>query len=72
MHVLNLRAQNAQNIMTSTRMHRYSCEPSRSSAYSDDIRWRIVWQKEIMKLSDKEVAANLCIVRQNIFHQTTF
>ena len=46
--------------MTSIR-HRYSCEPSRTSAYNDDIRWRIVWQKEVMKLSDKEVATNLCI-----------
>ena len=39
----------------------YSCEPKRSSAYSDDIRWRIIWQKEVLKLTDKEVAANLCI-----------
>ena len=46
--------------MTSIR-HRYSCEPSRTSAYNDNIRWRIVWQKEVMKLSDKEVATNLCI-----------
>ena len=38
----------------------YSCEP-KSSAYSDDVRWRIIWQKEVLKLTDKEVAANLCI-----------
>ena len=38
----------------------YSCEP-KSSAYSDDIRWRIIWQKEVLKLTDKEVAVNLCI-----------
>ena len=26
---------------------RSSCEPMRTSAYSEDIRWRIVWQREI-------------------------
>ena len=39
----------------------YSSEPKRSSAYSDDVIWRIIWQKEVLKLTDKEVAANLCI-----------
>ena len=45
--------------MTSSIRHRYSCEPSRASTYGDDTRWQIVWQEEVMKLSDKEVASNL-------------
>jgi len=26
---------------------RSSCEPMRTSAYSEDIRWRMVWQREV-------------------------
>lgn len=38
-----------------------SCEPSRSSAYSEDIRWRVVWQSLALQLPIKQVAMNLCI-----------
>ena len=38
-----------------------SCEPTRSSAYSEDLRWRIVYQKEGMGLSYTEVAKNLSV-----------
>ena len=36
-----------------------SCEPSRSSAYSNDLRWRIVWQTLALRLHPKQVASNL-------------
>ena len=38
-----------------------SCEPLRSIAYSDDLRWKVVWQGEALTLSCEEVARNLCI-----------
>ena len=38
-----------------------SCQPSRSSAYSEDIRWRVVWQSEALGYSPIEVAENLNI-----------
>ena len=36
-----------------------SCEPGRTSAYSQDLRWRMVWQKEAQGRTCKEVALNL-------------
>ena len=36
-----------------------SCEPRRTKAYSEDLRWRIVWQRESLRKSCKEVATNL-------------
>jgi transposase len=36
-----------------------SCEPGRRKAYSEDVRWRIIWQKEVMGLTVREVASNL-------------
>ena len=53
-----------------------SCESSRSSAYSEDLRWRMVYQKEGMGLSYTEVAKNLivdqCIVKRvvKLFNDT--
>ena len=38
-----------------------SCEPSRQTAYSEDLRWRVVHQRETLGLSYKEIAKNLCI-----------
>ena len=38
-----------------------SCEPNRCSAYSDDLRWRIVYQRTALGLSYREIAANLCV-----------
>ena len=37
-----------------------SCETARN-AYSDDLRWRIVWQTMALRLPIKRVALNLCI-----------
>ena len=36
-----------------------SCEKGRTSAYSTDIRWRIVWQKEALLQSSAAIANNL-------------
>ncbi len=36
-----------------------SCEPSRTSAYSEDLRWRIVWQREGLNKKCKDIASNL-------------
>ena len=35
-----------------------SCEPGRKSAYSSDLRYRIIWQRIAMKLSVRKVAHN--------------
>ncbi len=43
------------------KMSKHSCEPARSSAYSEDLRWKIVWQREGLELTLDEVAANLCV-----------
>ena len=40
-----------------------SCERTQSSAYREDFRWRIVWQKEGLKYSNKMISANLNIRR---------
>ena len=49
-----------------------SCEPKRCSAYSDDLRWRMVWQKEGLGLSHRDVATNLsvdkCTVKRIVDH----
>ena len=53
-----------------------SCEPRRSSAYSNDLRWRIVWQTLALNLPTDQVARSLGIdestVRRvvNIFNTT--
>ena len=48
-----------------------ACETSRSSAYSEDLRWRIVWQREAMNLSVREVAGNLCVDPSTVSRMTT-
>ena len=40
-------------------LYKYSAEPSRSSAYSCDLRWRIVYQHLGMGLSCRDVAKHL-------------
>ena len=37
----------------------YSCEPGRKSAYSNDLRWRMVWQREVLGYKYQTVATNL-------------
>ena len=38
-----------------------SYEPMRTSAYSEDIRWRMVWQREVQGFTLKRVARNLSV-----------
>ena len=38
-----------------------SAEPKRSASYSNDLRWRIVWQKIAMDLPFRVIARNLSI-----------
>ena len=39
----------------------HSCEPGRKAAYSEDIRWRMVWQRQVQGLTLDQVATNLCV-----------
>ena len=36
-----------------------SCESARSAAYDEDLRWRVVWQKEGLGLNDDRIASNI-------------
>ena len=38
-----------------------SCEPGRTRAYSEDVHWRKVWQREIQELPLAKVAENLSV-----------
>ena len=38
-----------------------SCQKKRSSAYSEDLRWRIIWQKFALDHTSLEIAENLNI-----------
>ena len=40
-------------------LNMFSYERQRTSPYSEDLRWRIVWQKEALGLKTSEVAARL-------------
>ena len=44
----------------------YSCEKGRSSAYSEDMRWRMVWQKEALGKSLAKVSKNLGMDKSTI------
>ena len=35
------------------------CEPGRKAAYHEDLRWRMIWQKEVIGPSIREAAKNL-------------
>ena len=43
-----------------------SCEPGRSSAYSEDLRWRIVWQKYALGQNSSDIAKNLNIHKSTV------
>ena len=36
-----------------------TCKLGRRSAYSEDLRWRIVWQREVLGYKYGQVASNL-------------
>ena len=48
-------------VFVTIKMASTSCESKRCSAYSEDLRWRMVYQHEALDLSCKDVAANLCV-----------
>ena len=39
----------------------HSCQPGRTKAYNEDLRWRMVWQREVLGLKLKKVTNNLCV-----------
>ena len=43
-----------------------SCEPHRTRAYDDDLRWRIIWQTEGLQCSIQQVAKNLNIDKSTV------
>ena len=53
-----------------------TCEPKRSSAYSEDLPWRMVWQREVLDLRYEEIAKNLNVDASTVcrtlqlFHET--
>lgn len=47
-----------------------SCEKSRSSAYSEDLRWRIIWQRHGLGYTCQEVAKNLSIDKSTVSRVT--
>ena len=53
-----------------------SSEPWTSSAYSEDLRWKTVWQKYALGLTCDSIAANLCVDKSTVsrtielFHTT--
>ena len=44
----------------------FSCQPRRTKAYNEDLRWRIVWQGEALGLSQARIAANLNVDRSTV------
>lgn len=53
-----------------------SCEKSRTKAYSNDLRWRMVWHHEAMEKSVGDIPQSLCVDKSTVyrtiklFHQT--
>ena len=43
-----------------------SCEPTRSSAYGEDLRWRIVWQAIALRMPVKQIASNLSVDQSTV------
>ena len=53
-----------------------SCEPGRTSAYSEDLRWRMVWHREALGCTYQVIAQNLGVDKATVirtlelFHAT--
>ena len=60
-----MRITTIQNSLTMS-----SCEPRRTSAYSEDLRWRMVWQRFVRGLTLKEIASNLCVDASTVMRIT--
>ena len=48
-----------------------SCEPPRTSAYSEDLRWRMVWQSELPGYSQQTIAQNLGVDQSTVIVHVT-
>ena len=49
-----------------------SFEKSRSSAYSEDLRWRMVWQREALGYTYAKIAENLCVDKSTVSRTLNF
>ena len=47
-------------------MNGSSCEPRRSSAYSEDLRYRMLWQREALGLSYGQISQNLGVDKSTV------
>ena len=47
-----------------------SCEPGRKKAYSNDMRWRMVWQREVLGYKYDQIAANLNVHPSTVWSVT--
>ena len=46
---------------------KYAFEPSRSKAYSDDMKWRMVYQRHMAGLTYEQIAANLNVDPSTVY-----
>ena len=49
-----------------------SCEPHRTKAYSNDLRWRMVWQREVLEYSYKDISMNLNVDLSTVWRVVKF
>ena len=54
------RANSKQEVM-------FSYEDKRASAYSADLRWRMSWQREVLGMTNRDIAANLGVDSEVVF-----
>ena len=47
-----------------------TCEPKRTKAYSEDLRWRMVWQREVLGKNYQEIASNLNVDSSTVWRIT--
>ena len=38
-----------------------SCEPTRCSAYGEDLCWRMIWRREALGHTYEQIAQDLCV-----------
>ena len=43
-----------------------SCEPKRTKAYSEDLRWRMVWQREGLHYTYEDIGSNLGVNKSTV------
>ena len=75
-HAVTFVPCNKFKIITMSSTSRTSCEPGRTSAYSEDLRWRMVWQREALGLTNHAICRNLSVDKSTVvrtlelFHST--